>query len=266
MLLLFVSLNAVMAQQANKKTQERKFRIHLVTEDNGKTNVIDKEFGSKEEMDAYLKEQGQDLPPAPDLPELPTLPEPPTPPTAPNLPEKSAKVKVNCSDSSRIEKIITINKEGIDDEGEVVEVTVSNEGDGEVEKTITKTVDTTGKVRTEITVIKRTVIIKDEGNAKALVAEQQIVSDSVNTNISALNFYPNPNNGRFYVSFKVDKAADVTLRITDINGREVYSDTKTNFSGLYEKNFYEGHWEAGIYLMQVTAGQEKQALKITVQE
>lgn len=265
--LLLLSVCLLNAQQ-NTKKEERKYRVHLVTEDNGKTEVIDKEFATKEEMEAYMKQQEAAMPELPDLPERPEMPEPPLPPTPPSVEDHPVIVNVICADTGHHKKIIVINKEVVGEDGDPeIEVNVTD-GDEQIEKTITKTKDDQGKIKTEVVVIKKVIKAQEEGHAKGPVIEKEIVpaTNEKAANISGLNFYPNPNDGRFYVSFNVAQAADVTLRITDINGREVYRDTKTNFNGLYEKNFYEGRWESGVYLMEVTAGNEKQSLKITVQE
>ncbi len=264
--LLLLSVCLLNAQQ-NTKKEEKKYRVHLVTEDNGKMEVIDKEFATKEDMEAYMKQQEAAMPELPDLPERPEMPEPPLPPTPPSVEGHPLIVNVTCTDTGHSKKIIIINKEVVGEDGDAeIEVNVT-EGDEQIEKTITKTKDDQGKVKTEVIVVKKEVNAQGESNAKAPVVEKEMVpaANEKPGNISALNFYPNPNDGRFYVSFNVAQTADVTLRITDINGREIYSDTKTNFNGLYEKNFYEGRWEAGVYLMEVRAGSEKQLLKITVQ-
>ncbi len=80
MLLLICLATGVIAQEA------KKFRIKINTVENGKETNIDTSFSSREDMEAFMADNGFRTE-MPELPELPALPELPRIPDLPELPD-----------------------------------------------------------------------------------------------------------------------------------------------------------------------------------
>jgi hypothetical protein len=52
---------------------------------------------------------------------------------------------------------------------------------------------------------------------------------------SELNYYPNPNDGKFNLKFNLDQKGEVIVKVLDILGNEIYKETLLDFNGIYVK-------------------------------
>lgn len=75
---------------------------------------------------------------------------------------------------------------------------------------------------------------------------------------SELKYYPNPSNGRFDLKFKLDQQKEVTVKVMDILGNEIYKETIIDFNGSYDNQIDLTGKEKGIYILQII--QKKKAL------
>ncbi|RYH46715.1 MAG: T9SS type A sorting domain-containing protein, partial [Alcaligenaceae bacterium] len=50
-----------------------------------------------------------------------------------------------------------------------------------------------------------------------------------------LNLYPNPTGGRFTLNFDVEHKGNTSIKVFDVNGREVYSEQVKGLKGTYNK-------------------------------
>ena len=73
-----------------------------------------------------------------------------------------------------------------------------------------------------------------------------------------LNYYPNPNNGKFNLKFVLDQKNEVTVKVMDILGNEAYKETILDFTGTYDNQIDLTGKEKGIYILQII--QKKKAL------
>ena len=71
-------------------------------------------------------------------------------------------------------------------------------------------------------------------------------------NLNSVSVYSNPSAGTFNVKFELPEAGDTRILITDINGKEVYSETLQNFSGPYDKTISLSTEPKGTYFVKVT--------------
>ncbi len=65
--------------------------------------------------------------------------------------------------------------------------------------------------------------------------------------------YPNPNDGIFALSF-IPQPGPLSVTITDVNGKEVYSDQNVNAGGLYQRDINIAKVPQGNYVITVTQG------------
>jgi len=86
------------------------------------------------------------------------------------------------------------------------------------------------------------------------------VDFSLKNNLKApqLKYYPNPNNGKFNLTFALEQKEDVTVKVIDILGHEVYKEKLLDFNGVYDNEINLIGKEKGIYILQIT--QKKKAL------
>ncbi len=133
-------------------------------------------------------------------------------------------------------------------------------------------------------ITKEIIIIKgedgDEQNVKVEVIVSKIVlhiedmsaddkdafslEDNKALKLDDFNFYPNPNNGTFQLAFQGKEKA-TSVRVTDINGKEVYAEYLQNFSGTYDKEISLSGLKKGIYLLQVVQGNKAVNKKIVIE-
>jgi Secretion system C-terminal sorting domain len=127
----------------------------------------------------------------------------------------------------------------------------SSSDDGDVEhKTITVEVLTSFNIHVED--VQGDEFNKFDGiNAKSL-------------KINELNYYPNPNNGKFTLQFKADKRP-TKISITSLEGKEIYAESLSGFEGTYQNEIDLSGQKQGIYLLQILQGKKAINKKIVVE-
>ena len=78
--------------------------------------------------------------------------------------------------------------------------------------------------------------------------------------IKALSVFPNPNNGNFNVKFQTNDTTDLELRVFDLRGRKIYSNSFEARRHFNETINLETA-KAGVYLMTVSGGESQQKTK-----
>lgn len=77
---------------------------------------------------------------------------------------------------------------------------------------------------------------------------------------------PNPSeDGKFSLKFSVANQADTRVRITDINGREVYTEQLSNFNGAYDKTLDLSQYGKGVYVVNVQQADKSAAMKLVIE-
>lgn len=98
------------------------------------------------------------------------------------------------------------------------------------------------------------------GNNLTLSSPDNVLSKS-------LVVYPNPNNGEFVISFDSvsESNEDVGIDIFDISGRKVFSNIYSNRSVRFNEAITLGEVESGIYIVNITQGNNKTSQKIIIE-
>ena len=86
-----------------------------------------------------------------------------------------------------------------------------------------------------------------------------------NTFTNGVSVYPNPNNGSFTLGVNAN-VAELTIKITDMQGRVVYASVDKNVSAGFVKQISLDTQSSGMYLMHIIANGEQQTKKISVQK
>ncbi|HLA55444.1 MAG TPA: zinc-dependent metalloprotease family protein [Flavobacterium sp.] len=87
---------------------------------------------------------------------------------------------------------------------------------------------------------------------------------TVENHLSNFVIYPNPNNGSFNVQFTPNSGNDVKINVHDIRGREIFSKSYNN-NGLFNENLQLNNVQAGMYLVTVQNGNQKEVKKIVIE-
>ena len=114
----------------------------------------------------------------------------------------------------------------------------------------------------------RDIVVGDAGTINSVNLEicSTTVSLLANESFNFENFalYPNPNNGQFTLKFDSTSNNNITVNVSDIQGRNVYEKTFIS-TGLFNENLQLDHAQKGIYLVKIKDG-EKQIIKKIVIE
>jgi hypothetical protein len=80
-----------------------------------------------------------------------------------------------------------------------------------------------------------------------------------------VNVYPNPSDGMFNISISNANFSELTIKITDIQGKEVFRDVEKNISTDYNKQINLSDLAKGIYYIRLSNGSELSIKKLIVQ-
>ncbi|MBD1395598.1 T9SS type A sorting domain-containing protein [Pontibacter sp. JH31] len=83
--------------------------------------------------------------------------------------------------------------------------------------------------------------------------------------VEEINYHPNPNNGRFNLSFTLKNKGTTVVRIMDDKGREVFVDTVEKLSGEYSRQIDISSFGSGLYFLQVAQNGRYHTKKLLVQ-
>lgn len=80
---------------------------------------------------------------------------------------------------------------------------------------------------------------------------------------SALNIYPNPSNGIFTVNMDLNSAVNMDITVTDLQGKEVYSETINNAANM-SRNLDLSHLNKGVYVFRAATATGSAIQKIVI--
>ncbi len=80
------------------------------------------------------------------------------------------------------------------------------------------------------------------------------------------NCFPNPNQGKFTLSFDAPAELPTSVRISDLSGREIYREDLVRIEGNYTKELDISNNTEGIYLLQIVQGDKILVKKLLLQQ
>ena len=104
-----------------------------------------------------------------------------------------------------------------------------------------------------------------EGITSVNVQVNACVGLAENILANGVSVYPNPNNGSFTLGVNAN-VAELTIKITDMQGRVVYASVDKNVNAGFVKQISLDTQSSGMYLMHIIANGEQQTKKISVQK
>ena len=97
------------------------------------------------------------------------------------------------------------------------------------------------------------------------MANKSAVSSENALPIEELSFSPNPNNGRFNLNFYLPDKGKTTIRIFDINNKEIYNETLGRFSGSFNNQIDISDNSKGVYFLHISQNDKSFNKKIIIQ-
>lgn len=119
-----------------------------------------------------------------------------------------------------------------------------------------------GSKRTKIVTFKSIRIsdVGDEFGKKGKVSENNLLE------LDDLTFYPNPSkNGKINVRFTAPSEDDLIIKVSNLEGKEVFSRYFESFSGLYSETIDLSDQKEGIYLLEIGQGKKRITKKLVVE-
>lgn len=141
-----------------------------------------------------------------------------------------------------MKKIMIINKDHVS----------TNNGNKEVSKTKMKIF------------IKKVEVQDPSANERKLFQKEQITTEN-SLNLTQINIFPNPSNGRFNLTFDLQDKGTTDVVIYDIAGKILYQEQLKDFRGSYQKEIDIAHGNKGIYFLKVIQGKKAFLKKIALQ-
>ena len=123
-------------------------------------------------------------------------------------------------------------------------------------------------VRSKCIVIKLDVKIGELNNEDLKILKKTgvpIPSENTELKIDELKFYPNPNDGKFNLSFQSESKSAVSIKIYDISGKEVYSKLISNFDGAFDEKINISDKGKGNYFINISQNDKVLNRKIVIQ-
>lgn len=103
-----------------------------------------------------------------------------------------------------------------------------------------------------------------EEELEDLAKATDIPTTKDNLGIGSVNFFPNPSNGEFDLTFNLYDEGDVSIRIFDAKGNEVYNQQIDGFSGMFYGNVDISENARGIYYLIVEQNDKAVTKKVVV--
>lgn len=104
-----------------------------------------------------------------------------------------------------------------------------------------------GDVRIE----KRKIIIKKDKNNE-LTEEDFAIEVENDLEVQNFDLFPNPTSGIVNFKFELEEKTITDVKIVDLQGKEVFSETVEDFNGSYKNSMDFSNLSEGIYLIQIS--------------
>ena len=99
----------------------------------------------------------------------------------------------------------------------------------------------------------------DEFGKKGKVNESDLLE------LEDLTFYPNPSkNGKIKVRFSTPSENNLSIKVSNLEGKEVFSRYFESFSGRYAETIDLSGQKEGIYLLEISQGKKRLTKKLVV--
>lgn len=105
----------------------------------------------------------------------------------------------------------------------------------------------------------------DRGTFDLCIFSQFPVGIKENVIENSLNVFPNPANDKLTVKFNTSKVNNLSVKISDVEGKVVYSRNESNFSGNFNENINVSNFGKGVYMIQIISDNSITTEKVVIQ-
>jgi hypothetical protein len=85
------------------------------------------------------------------------------------------------------------------------------------------------------------------------------------TMFNTFNIYPNPAKNMLNVNFSIEKANNVKVMLTNLNGQTVFQENLNTLNGEYNKTIDVSKFIEGVYILSITTNKGKATKKVVIQ-
>lgn len=97
------------------------------------------------------------------------------------------------------------------------------------------------------------------------VTVNAVVAVPEGSSTGTMTIAPNPNQGSFQVAILLDQTRSISLKLRDLNGKLLAEFDHGNQQGEFHQTLDMEKWSKGVYLLEVTVGEERSWSKIIYQ-
>lgn len=120
------------------------------------------------------------------------------------------------------------------------------------------------KEETRIVIIKEIKITDASSEETQQLEKSSGITDN-KLNLEKMDFYPNPNNGKFNLRFNLKNKGTTDINVMNSEGKNIYSEKLSDFSGTYDKEIDISKNPKGVYFVRVAQGEHAQLKKIVLE-
>lgn len=118
--------------------------------------------------------------------------------------------------------------------------------------------------------VQKIVIIKKVRLAEVSEQDQKMLEKQTGLNdqklkLDQMNFFPNPNTGKFKLSFNLQDRGDTEINILNMEGKAVYHQQLKSFSGNYDQEIDISSQPKGVYFVKVAQGSHSYVKKLMIE-
>lgn len=121
-----------------------------------------------------------------------------------------------------------------------------------------------GTATVKVTVITNVKMSDPSDNDRKALGKATALPDN-KLPVDNMNFYPNPGNGKFNLRFNLESKGATSITVMSLDGKVVYSEQLSNFTGSYDKEIDISQNPKGVYFVKIEQGGHAQLKKIVLE-
>jgi hypothetical protein len=240
-----------LGMSAQQDTKPKKVMVHIVTDENGKTNTFEATELTPE-AEQKLKEAGINIS------ELKNG-------SVVTINRTTSSSTTSTNDNGTTIKTININGGNETELGNDLKTYSFTSDDSNVKVIVNGEELTSSHSDSKDKKVKMVFVMVNLTNSSAEERKKAGINDTKESlEINEVLCMPNPTNGKFKISFKSENKSNVELLVRDINGKIVLKEQAANNNGEFSKEIDLGNEAKGIYFVTINQGGKATTKKLVV--
>ncbi len=236
---------------AQQNTTPKKVKVHIVTDENGKTDTFEATELTPE-VEKKLKEAGVNIS---ELKNGSVI----------TINRSTSSSTTSTDDNGTTVRTININGGNENEQGNELK-TYSFTSDGSNVKVIVNGEEVTSSHSdSKDKKVNMFFVMVNLTNSSAEERKKAGINDTKESlEINEVLCMPNPTNGKFKISFKSENKSNVEMLVRDINGKIVLKEQASNNNGEFSKEIDLGNQAKGIYFVTINQDGKATTKKLVV--